>query len=132
MEKERYYSLIDNNGNFELRDYESGQVIHSLFELDDLLNQQDARIKKLEKIRDKGNQKLENFYNKKIDELDNAYNKSLDELIKANQQLELSQNQKAIEELEKVIDFVRYVDKKPEHWDICQFIDNQIKELSIK
>lgn len=47
-EKERYYSLIDNNGNFELRDYECGKTIHSLFELDDLLNQQDKRIKELE------------------------------------------------------------------------------------
>ena len=47
-EKERYYSLIDNNGNFELRDYKSNKDIHSLYELDDLLNQQDKRIKELE------------------------------------------------------------------------------------
>ena len=47
-EKERYYSLIDNNGNFELIDYESNNDIHSLYELDDLLNQQDKRIKELE------------------------------------------------------------------------------------
>ena len=62
-------------------------------------NQQDARIKELEKIRDEGNQKLENFYNEKIDELDNDYNKHLDELIEENQQLKQSQNQKAIEVL---------------------------------
>lgn len=49
-EKERYYSLIDHNGNFELRDYECGKDIHSLYELDDLLNQQDKRIKELETL----------------------------------------------------------------------------------
>lgn len=49
MEKERYYSLIDCNGNFELRDYESNREFHSLYELDVLLNQQDNRIKELEK-----------------------------------------------------------------------------------
>ena len=47
-EKERYYSLIDCNGNFELRDYGSNREFHSLYELDDLLNQQDKRIKELE------------------------------------------------------------------------------------
>lgn len=50
-QKERYYSLIDNNGNFELRDYECGKTIHSLFELDDLLNQQDKQIKELEELK---------------------------------------------------------------------------------
>lgn len=50
-EKERYYSLIDHNGNFELRDYECGKTIHSLFELDDLLNQQDKQIKELEELK---------------------------------------------------------------------------------
>lgn len=50
-EKERYYSVIDCNGNFELRDYECGKTIHSLFELDDLLNRQDKCIKELEKTK---------------------------------------------------------------------------------
>ena len=49
-EKERYYSVIDCNGNFELRDYECGKTIHSLFELDDLLNRQDKCIKELDAL----------------------------------------------------------------------------------
>lgn len=49
MEKERYYSLFDYNGSIEVRDCERGKTIHFLFELDDLLNQQDNRIKKLTK-----------------------------------------------------------------------------------
>ena len=48
MSKERFYSLIDHNGNFELRDYESNREIHSLFELDDFLNEQAQRITDLE------------------------------------------------------------------------------------
>lgn len=48
MEKERYYSLYDYGGSIEVRDRERGKTIHSLFELDDLLNQQDKRIKELE------------------------------------------------------------------------------------
>ena len=47
-EKERYYSLIDHNGNFTLRDYETGNELTNLFDLDDLLNQQDKRIKELQ------------------------------------------------------------------------------------
>ncbi len=50
MEKERYYSVIDYyKGDIEVRDYESGKTLHSLYELDDLLNQQDKHIKKLTK-----------------------------------------------------------------------------------
>ena len=50
MEKERYYSVIDYyKGYIEVRDYESGKTLHSLFELDDLLNQQDKHIKKMTK-----------------------------------------------------------------------------------
>ncbi len=62
-----------------------------------MLNQQDAIIKELEKIRDKGNQKLENFYNEKIDKLDSDYNKHFNELIEENQQLkqQLSDEEKA-------------------------------------
>lgn len=63
-EKERYYSLIDHNGNFTLRDYETGNELTNLFDLDDLLNQQDARIKELEKENQKANIKnyLTDYY----------------------------------------------------------------------
>lgn len=47
MQKERYRSWIDYNGNFELIDYESNQYITSLVKLDDLLNQQDKENKQL-------------------------------------------------------------------------------------
>lgn len=96
-EKERYYSLIDNNGNFELRDYETYNDIHSLYELDDLLNQQDARIKELEKESQKANIKnyLTDYY-----------------LVeKENQQLKQSQNQKAIKELEDIRETIQYAKK---------------------
>lgn len=56
--KERYYSLIDHRGNFELRDYKSGIEFHSLFELDDLLNQQDNNINLLLKENQRLKEKL--------------------------------------------------------------------------
>ena len=68
-EKERYYSLIDNNGNFELRDYESNKNIHSLYELDDLLNQQDKEIKQLKEENIKLKKIMGVMKNKKIEEL---------------------------------------------------------------
>lgn len=105
-EKERYYSVIDCNGNFELRDYECGKTIHSLFELDDLLNRQDARIKELEDMVVKKQNKLYS----RLDEIMNLQeekqqlkieNGSLNEIVLILiEQLKQSQNQKAIEELE--------------------------------
>lgn len=105
-EKERYYSVIDCNGNFELRDYECGKTIHSLFELDDLLNRQDARIKELEDMVVKKQNKLYS----RLDEIKNLQeekqqlkieNGSLNEIVLILiEQLKQSQNQKAIEELE--------------------------------
>ena len=103
-----------------------------------VLNQQDARIKELE---DK------NGYIIFADEHDDngievnkqvytTYMSKCDELIQENQQLKQSQNQKAIEELEKV---KRYFDDndpndKSDGWiitnrDVVNYVDNQIKEL---
>lgn len=116
--------LYDNTNNVVMS-YDKRTIIN-------LLNQQDAKIKELEKIRDKGNWKLENFYNEKIDELDNDYNNHLNELTNENQQLKQSQNQKAIEALEEIIEYIRNCETEPRYWDICQFISNHIKDLSIK
>lgn len=100
MEKERYYSLIDHNGNFELRDYESNRTIRSLFELDDLLNEQDAEIEKLKQdvIYER------NFWRGQY------YEKCRDckELETENQQLKQSQKQqnakiKQLREMNKVL-----------------------------
>lgn len=107
-ENERYYSVIDCNGNFELRDYECGKTIHSLFELDDLLNRQDARIKELEDMVVKKQNKLYS----RLDEIKNLQeekqqlkidNGSLNEIVLILiEQLKQSQKQLAIEELEKL------------------------------
>lgn len=106
-----------------------------------VLNQQDARIKELEDKNgyiifadehdDNGievNKQVYTTYMLKCDELI--------ELIQENQQLKQSQNQKAIEELEKV---KRYFDDndpndKSDGWiitnrDVVNYVDNQIKEL---
>lgn len=134
-EKERYYSVIDCNGNFELRDYECGKTIHSLFELDDLLNQQDKQIKALntklvEKMELSAERRqiiedltIENKQQfKRIRESEeeierikeiNLYNKDLAQnsirdalvLIQENQQLKQSQKQLVIDELEKIKEF---------------------------
>lgn len=84
------------------------------------LDNQDNRIKELEKIRDKGNQKLENFYNEKIDKLDSDYNKHFNELIEENQQLkyqleekdkEIDKAKKEIEQLNQQLKEIKYYDK---------------------
>lgn len=84
-----------------------------------VLNQQDTRIKELETC-----------------DLDKVINDLYNGLFKENQQLKQSQNQKAIEELEKV---KRYFDDndpndKSDGWiitnrDVVNYVDNQIKEL---
>lgn len=92
MKKERYeLQEVFEDGSFYwcLKDNDTKlfKPLVNLHTSVDLLNRQDARIKELEKIRDKGNQKLENFYNEKIDKLDSDYNKHFNELIEENQQL---------------------------------------------
>lgn len=68
-EKERYYSLIDHNGNFTLRDYETGNELTNLFDLDDLLNQQDKRIKELEQEKQQLKQQLHDLPKKIVEEI---------------------------------------------------------------
>lgn len=120
-EKERYYSLIDNNGNFELRDYESNKDIHSLYELDDLLNQQDKRIKELERIGDKGH----------LNDLLEDRRKENRILMKIVEQLEQLQKELAINELNDILKFIvtgssNYY-KPP--FEIKKHIEDKIKEL---
>ncbi len=151
-ENERYYSVIDCNGNFELRDYECGKTIHSLFELDDLLNRQDARIKELEDMVVKKQNKLYS----RLDEIKNLQeekqqlkidNGSLNEIVLILiEQLKQSQKQLAIEELEKLRPLITrqtYIcgGKATENEivkanaynrclaDIRDILDNQIKQL---
>lgn len=88
VEKERYKLESYLEAFCEIHDTESDEWYLRKDLVTDLLNRQDARIKELEKIRDKGNQKLEDFYNEKIDKLDSDYNKHFNELIEENQQLE--------------------------------------------
>ncbi len=88
VEKERYKLESYLEAFCEIHDTESDEWYLRKDLVTELLNRQDARIKELEKIRDKGNQKLEDFYNEKIDKLDSDYNKHFNELIEENQQLE--------------------------------------------
>lgn len=107
-----------------------------------VLNQQDARIKELEDMVVKKQNKLYS----RLDEIMNLQeekqqlkieNGSLNEIVLILiEQLKQSQNQKAIEELEKV---KRYFDDndpndKSDGWiitnrDVVNYVDNQIKEL---
>lgn len=49
-EKERYYSVIDCNEDFVIRDCDSGRTCKSLFEVKTLLNYQDREINRLTKM----------------------------------------------------------------------------------
>lgn len=119
-EKERYYSLIDNNGNFELRDYERGTEIYSTFELDDLLNQQDKKIKTLKtKLEDR-----KRFCISRVKCQQNLINKLLEE----NNQLQQSQKQLAISELEKVRDFM-ILSQDIISLSLCSFVSDRIEKL---
>lgn len=103
VEKERYKLESYLEAFCEIHDTESDEWYLRKDLVTELLNRQDARIKELEKIRDKGNQKLEDFYNEKIDKLDSDYNKHFNELIEENQQLEqqLEEKKKEIETILK-------------------------------
>ena len=121
-EKERYYSLIDNNGNFELRDYERGTEIYSIFELDELLNQQDKEIKTLKtKLEDR-----KRFCISQVKCQQNLINKLLEE----NTQLQQLQKQIIINVLEDIMICCRY--GISDYWSlnyVCNVIENQIKKL---
>lgn len=125
-EQERYYSLIDCNGNFELRDYGSNREFHSLYELDDLLNQQDNRIKELENM------------NSLYLDSENHFCDVVKRLNQEKQQLKQSQKQLAIRELEKVKNYFDDSDDDNYHesegWiitnrSVVEYIDDKIKEL---
>jgi septal ring factor EnvC (AmiA/AmiB activator) len=106
--EERYRSWVDYNGNFELIDNESNQYISSLVKLDDLLNQQDKEIHQL---------KEENQQLKK--------------------QLKQSQNELAINELEKIRQFIVLNDEYDEEvgcniietFDLLEDISDRIEKL---
>lgn len=44
-------------------------------------------------------------------------------------ELKQSQKQLAIDELEKVIDYIRNAEQEPRYWNIASLIGSQIKEL---
>lgn len=106
-EKERYYSLIDHNGNFTLRDYETGNELTNLFDLDDLLNQQDKRIKELEK--ENGYVLFEDGYDKDGNEIHKqvyiTYKEAFTRLVLENKKLrkENQQLKQQIHDLPKKI-----------------------------
>lgn len=78
-EKERYYSVIDCNEDFVIRDCESNQTCKSLFEVKTLLNYQNREINRLTKM----------LYTttKHADKLNEENNKLNKENQKLNQQL---------------------------------------------
>lgn len=128
--KERFTDLhyLDNQIFVYDNKLKSKRVI-GIEECFELLNQQDARVKELEKIRDKGNQKLENFYNEKIDRLDSDYNKHFNELIEENQQLE----QQLAEKKEKIETILRENEKLVVKYNVYNYGDKiqQDKAYSI-
>lgn len=112
MQKERYRSWIDYNGNFELIDYESNQYITSLVKLDDLLNQQDKEIKQL-KEQLSNEEQSHDLCIKSFEEETEKLRKQIkfesdarERFKRENQQLKQTQNQTAIRELEKVKGFL--------------------------
>lgn len=130
-EKERYYSLIDNNGNFELRDYENGSDIYSTFELDELLNQQDKRIKELEEE----SQQLKERISKQFDKIQtltktcDVEKEFGDKMALENRELKQSQKKLALNELVKLrrqfFDLFLY----PTFDVLSSIIDKQIEKL---
>lgn len=132
-EKERYYSLIDNNGNFELRDYESYKDIYSLYELDDLLNQQDKRIKELEE--ENGYIIFADGYDENGNEIHRQefvkYKDKFQEFVEENKQLKQTQKQLAIEKLKQITNYMENSNNNhyPLPYEIKNFIEKQIKDL---
>ena len=117
-EKERYYSVIDCNEDFVIRDCESGRTCKSLFEVKTLLDYQNREINRLTKM----------LYTttKHADKLNEENNKLNKELKKCKQ----SQNQKAIEELNNL---KRYYHEWYSWSDVAKrldvVVDDRIKEL---
>ncbi len=147
-EKERYVWSQDYNPECPYEEYDyiveadTGKILNDS-NIKDLLNQQYKEIKKLQEIRDNGNQKLLDMFNEKVNELDNQYNEHFEELIKQYDELnkrycnemdrniKQSQKQLAISELEKVKKYWDWY-KNTEYKKgllMDYFIDNRIKEL---
>ena len=76
-----------------------GYNYNEIIDLEDLLNQQDKRIKELENLISLGNQKISDFYLEKVNELDKEYNEHLEELIKQYDEL----NKKYCEQQDELI-----------------------------
>ena len=156
MKKERYkMKLIDEDPMyFDLYDNLKKKYFESPNDIVKVLNQQDTRIKELEEALKKANinNYLTDYYlvekenqqlkqqlsdeEKAHDFCIDSFNEECEKLRKqikfeseARERFKQSQNQNAIEELEKVIDFIRNADKTPQYWDIGQFISNKIKDL---
>lgn len=125
--KERYYSLIDHNGNFELRDYKSGRDIHSLFELDDLLNQQDKRIEELDNMNSRLSQGI---YWGNGEQFCDVVKKLKEE----NKRLKQTQNQFMIELLEEILNFIdtKQGNYYPAPFQIRQYIETELKTLKAR
>ena len=106
-EKERYYSVIDCNEDFVIRDCESGRTCKSLFEVKTLLNYQDREINRLTKMlytTTKHADKL-NEENNKLNKIIKANIISTDKVVKENQQFkqQLAEKEKEIAYLTKQV-----------------------------
>ena len=113
-EKDRYYCLID----FELRDYESNKDIHSLYELDDLLNQQDKEIKYLQKL------------NTEIIMQNKNLIKDAEIINQENQQLKQTHKQLIINVLENIMSLCRNgISNYYSLNYVCTIIEDKIKKL---
>lgn len=97
--------------------------------LTDLLNMQDEKINELEK--EIAQLKFDCAMYKSANYLINdiGIDKAKDIMFQSEKKLKQSQNSKAIEELEKIIEYIRNCETEPRYWDISNFINNQITEL---
>lgn len=108
--------------------------------------------KKVDEFHDKLLDEIQNKVDREV-ELTNCLNNVVDERDQLKQQLaekekeslkyfneyrawkekcellEQDQNQTAIAELEKVVEFIKEYPHEPRYWDIASYIDQQIKEL---
>lgn len=124
-EKERYYSVIDCNEDFVIRDCESNQTCKSLFEVKTLLNYQNREINRLTKM----------LYTttKHADKLNEENNKLNKELKKCKQ----SQKQLAVEELRHIKEYILINDEYDEEagcniietFDLLEDIRDRIEKL---
>ena len=122
-EKERYVIRYDLDYKQCLIDTEENQGVGDYIKIVKLLNQQDKRIKELEKENKKANI--------------NNYLADYWLAEKKNQQLKQSQKQLAIEELEKIYNLFEPYENSQKDTILCanngisfiDYLDNRIKEL---